>query len=274
MRLRRTSAFTLVELLVVIGIIAVLISILMPALAKAREQARLVQCGSNLRQIYDVFGAYADEYNGLYPAAVGYHGGWTPPLNLNNYDQYGDVMEVMQVYQENSSLDGGLWHLKEPIWICPSELNTSTADLYAGDLRDVSYFCNKMAWEGAYPYPIGAPQALSPDGTDWENDSRAIKPSRITCTTVSGGLSDVIMLCEGNFDGVDWSFYQNDPWQGSYLSQFGRSMAKFDQISFRHNQDYTKLNVLYFDGHVQSVNYKDCLTAFPTMLTWPDPYSH
>ena len=63
----KVKGFTLVELLVVIGIIAVLVGILLPSLNKAREQSRLVQCESNLRQWGIGITNYADEQGGVLP---------------------------------------------------------------------------------------------------------------------------------------------------------------------------------------------------------------
>ena len=66
---RRKNGFTLVELLVVIGIIALLISILLPALTSARDQASRVSCQSNLKQLGYGIVMYASDFNNSLPFA-------------------------------------------------------------------------------------------------------------------------------------------------------------------------------------------------------------
>src|SRR5688572_16289060 len=68
-RVRQHKAFTLVEVLVVIGVIAILIGFLLPMLNRSRSSAVSLQCSSNLRQIGQAAFIYAGESNGHLPQA-------------------------------------------------------------------------------------------------------------------------------------------------------------------------------------------------------------
>jgi prepilin-type N-terminal cleavage/methylation domain-containing protein/prepilin-type processing-associated H-X9-DG protein len=95
--MRRPNAFTLVELLVVIGIIAVLISVLLPALNRARASAQTVQCLSNVRQLAIASMVFANEHKG-YMQSV------TSDAPGNSVIRFNDPQRLKWSYRSDNNL--------------------------------------------------------------------------------------------------------------------------------------------------------------------------
>lgn len=132
MRVRR-KGFSLPELLVVIGIISVLMSILLPAIQKARESASLVRCTNNLHQIGIALHVYNEAAGTLPPHA-------TPPV-MSNPPQWVNMYRRLLPYIEEGSNDG-----TKPIalFYCPTRrtINAGTRDDYGA-----AWFLSVMTWK-------------------------------------------------------------------------------------------------------------------------------
>lgn len=85
-RSNQRRGFTLIELLVVVAIIALLISILLPSLTSAREQARTAKCAANMKQVGIAFGSYLAENRGVYPNSYDYPYDYNGNVNYMNQD--------------------------------------------------------------------------------------------------------------------------------------------------------------------------------------------
>ncbi len=118
----RETGFTLIELLVVISIIAILISILLPALAKARELANRAVCMANIRGIIQAMVTYAQPNGGTFPAAGGddaaYAGNYmlspTSPIGYGMGTYATTAQQVVQQWYATPVSNSGWWDPDNP----------------------------------------------------------------------------------------------------------------------------------------------------------------
>ena len=222
---RSRFAFTLIELLVVVAIIAVLASLLTPALRNAREAARRVACGSNVRELVIGLSAYAADYDDEAPYLIERHR-YRPPV------LYADFMG--DNWMRDFALDdwGGL------------------GSLYEGD-----YVPNYMTYvcpAGNYTKTVLA--------ASWPN-GQPVSDTNPGSTGANYVIETEYMI--RNLRGADNMAIYNDlsdvagrlrQYKGEGLARIGEhpgKVAVYDAISNTRLRHADGMNVGFFDGHVQ-----------------------
>jgi prepilin-type N-terminal cleavage/methylation domain-containing protein/prepilin-type processing-associated H-X9-DG protein len=239
----RRKGFTLVELLVVIGIIALLIAILMPALSRAREQANQVKCLSNMRQIGMAFMMYAgdNKQRPPGPAVADLQDNW---IYWHTGRQLKDGM-IQQYINKDST--------NEEIYRCPSDTVENHKPTQGSHQYNFSYTVNWMISQWIFESPAGnidrAQNLARPPGQQLQN---------IRLTQVVNSSKKILLIDESEqtVDDGCWA-PQNFFLDGQNLLSNRHSVGK-EKPTGNPAEDNKRGrgNAVFCDGHAEYIDRK------------------
>ena len=282
----RRRGFTLVELLVVIGIIAMLIGILLPALNKARQSAQAVACQSNLRQIGIGFRLYAESNKGSMPSAGDDGDAGSPILMPDNMGWASDALWMNavskaafgktynQIYLD--SLNGGPHVPKDTdhhVLVCPGAPEASGTSVGDGDIVQNGYFMmsgyvNNNGALAVEMRPTFVCYAMN--YKLWGSTSNFTgKITRLT------HASETVVVFEkrtslSEVTAADDAYFVSQGGAATKVltAPVGRFRGDWKRFSSRHAKGGF---ILFADGHVQLFTLHDVLTAGVIGKDWNKP---
>ncbi len=238
-RLNRSRGFTLVELLVVIGIIALLISILLPSLNRARETANRVKCASNLRQIGQALLLYSNENKGAYPRTQ-YTAGSPTTFGTGTGSEPFNYAGGARPYDNDVSAALFLLlrtqEITPEVFTCPSS-NAEKWDFGGGSNTALNW----VNWQTT----AGLQKGLSYSYQNPYPDSTAVSGGFKLNNSISAEFAVASDINPGI--GTTYGGGTND----NVLAVVSTSSAKDMKQGNSNNHDEDGQNVLYGDGHVE-----------------------